>query len=250
MVVRQGVFMRPPRGARFAVVTAQRPDEAVFAATLEDLQSEGGAGEFSVGVQVGVDEWMNAAQTMFKALPGSVLVTLLTKESAGRTVRAMARVGAQASADTEAITALGAISEPLSNPTVMAVNNTISAWRDIARRYGTLTSSEVATRVGSKARNKAGAASDLVKAGRLIALRRGVNRYEFPDFQFTADGSVIAVVADVIAELRGHGWSNMSIAIWASSPSGWLNDEAPADVWADPSAAMRVRHAAHQDAIT
>ena len=244
MLVRLGVLMRPPPGARFAGVTAQRPDEAVFATTLEDLQSEGDVGEFSVGVQVGVDEWMNAAQTMFRALPGSVLVTLLTKQSAGRTVRAMARAGAQACADTDAI------SEPLSNATVMAVNNTVSAWRDVGHRYGTLTSSEVATRVGSKARNKAGAASDLVKAGRLIALRRGVNRYEFPDFQFTADGSVIAVVADVIAELRGHGWSDMSIAIWAASPSGWLNDEAPADVWADPSAAMRVRHAAHQDAIT
>ena len=204
MLVRLGVLIRPPPGARFAVVTAQRPDEAVFATTLEDLQSEGDVGEFSVGVQVGVDEWMNAAQTMFRALPGSVLVTLLTKQSAGRTVRAMAR------ADTDAI------SEPLSNATVMAVNNTVSAWRNIGHRYGTLTSSEVATRVGSKARNKADAASDLVKAGRIIALRRGVNRYEFPDFQFTADGSVIAVVADVIAELRGHGWSDMSIAIWAS----------------------------------
>ena len=202
--------MRPPPGARFAGVTAQRPDEAVFATTMEDLQSEGDVGEFSVGVQVGVDEWMNAAQTMFRALPGSVLVTLLTKQSAGRTVWAMARAGAQACADTDAI------SEPLSNATVMAVNNTVSAWRNIGHRYGTLTSSEVATRVGSKARNKADAASDLVKAGRIIALRRGVNRYEFPDFQFTADGSVIAVVADVIAELRGHGWSDMSIAIWAS----------------------------------
>lgn len=250
MPVRQLVRMTPPSGARFALVDARRPNEALFAEDLEELHVEGDSGDAPLGMQIAIEQWAIVMPGMLASLSGSALITLLSRETLGPAVRAMARIGAQASADCEVVLALGAIGERQSTQTVHAANSTLAAWREVVERYGTLSSSDVATRVGSRAKNKAGAANDLMKAGRLIAVRRGSKRYEFPDFQFTADGAVIPVVEDVLTELRTAGWSDLSIVIWAASPSGWLADSAPADVWADPAYADRVRNAAHQDAVS
>lgn len=248
MVIRQPLSQAPPSQARFALLRPEKPDEAVYSSSLEELLDGLISSSPPIGLQVSIEKWAHDVPPLARALRSTALVTLIGSAEGPTTVTAMARIGSQAAADAEVLRALGSVTAPVSKATVTAADNTVTAWRHIVDRYGTLTSGEVADRVGSRARNRAGAAADLLRAGRLIAVRRGANRHEFPDFQFAADGSVIPVVADVVRVLREHGWSDLSMAIWAASPSGWLADSCPADIWADPAQAESVRHAAFQDA--
>ena len=133
--------------------------------------------------------------------------------------------------------------------TEVARRNTIQAWQRIARRYGVLSSVEVADRLCLKGLHGSELSDDWVKAGRLLAVRRVDGSLEIPGFQFANDGTPLPVVADVLHQFRAAGWSDLSIAIWAAAPSGWLADRAPADVWSDPSMVDAVRHAALQDAL-
>lgn len=249
MVVRQSLVERPPEGVRFALVTGDDRSEAVFAATLQDLELEQQVNEEALGIQVSRDEWQDVVPNLARVLSRPTLITLLRSEDWAYAVRAMARFGGQVAGDGEVLKALGALPDPARKETVMAAVNTLTAWRDLGARYGFLSSREVAERVGSKALNKSGAANDLIKSGKVLAVKRS-GRYAFPAYQFQTDGSVNPVVAEVLREFRQFGWTDLSIAIWAGSPSGWLGDRAPADVWSDESNFERVLHAARQDATT
>lgn len=249
MVVRQSLAERPPRGVRYALVNGRDRGEALFGDSLQDLALEDQRTNDAVGLQVAADDWQDLVPSFAQVVTRPTLVTLLRSEDQAYAVRAMARFGGQAARDSDVLRVLGALSDSPSKETVIAATNTLAAWHDLERTYGVLTSREVADRVGSRARNRAGAANDLAKAGRILAVKRA-GRHAFPAYQFGPDGTVIPVLADVLMEFRKAGWSDLSIALWAASPSGWLSDRAPADIWMNPENADRIRHAAHQDATT
>jgi len=249
MIVRQATSQRPPEGMHVAFLRAPHPERAVFATDLADLLEDGPV-DAQIGIQVDVEQWQHVVPQLARTTSGSVLITLLDKGSAPRSIRAMARLGAEAQVDDTILRVLAGLPADVAPERVEAGLDTRRAWQALVSRYGVLNSTQVADRVRSKARNRAGVASDLVKAGRLLAVRRVSGRLEFPDYQFSDDGTPLPVVGQVLREFRKYDWSDLSIALWADSPTGWLNNQTPAEVWGDPKHATQVLHAAHQDAIS
>lgn len=118
-------------------------------------------------------------------------------------------------------------------------------WRAIESRHGLLDSGQVADLTGSAARNRAGTASHLRKAGKALAVFRG-GRYLFPAFQFTTDGRVHPVVPRVIEVMAGEGWRPESIVEWLDSPNGYLGGRTPIERITDDAAVLNAAtNAAH-----
>jgi hypothetical protein len=92
-----------------------------------------------------------------------------------------------------------------------------------------LDSDEVATVLGSHARNRAAAASRLVRNGQVIFVDHGSRRL-FPAFQFDLEAGRLrpeAVrVVEALAEREVRGWAAL---LWLTRPSGWLGGARPVD---------------------
>lgn len=101
---------------------------------------------------------------------------------------------------------------------------------EVARRFGLYTALEVADVVGSKARNRAAAASRLRAAGAVFAIRSG-GELLYPGFQFdTEEGRPHPVVADVLRALAPAGYGGWETASWFVSASDLLEGHAPVDL--------------------
>jgi hypothetical protein len=93
-----------------------------------------------------------------------------------------------------------------------------------------LDSDGVATVVGSHARNRAAAASRLVRSGQVVFVDHGGRRL-FPAFQFDLGAGRLrpeAVrIVEALAEREVRGWAAL---LWLTRPSGWLAGARPVDL--------------------
>lgn len=102
-----------------------------------------------------------------------------------------------------------------------------------------LDSDQVAGVVGSKARNRAAAASRLARSGKLLAVEHAGRRL-FPAFQFDLERGrpreEVAAVVGALAERGVRGWSAL---LWMNRPSGWLGGAPPiAAIDSDPAGVL------------
>lgn len=123
----------------------------------------------------------------------------------------------------------GAISKlpPVPSGFTRATQATENVWKHIEDEFGLLTSTEVASRIGSKNPHRA-LASDMRKRGQLIGVSR-LNSYRYPGFQFTPDGTVHQVIAPLLKAAKSAGWSEASLTLWLSNPSGAFGGDRPVD---------------------
>lgn len=116
---------------------------------------------------------------------------------------------------------------PVPSGFTRATQATENAWKQIEDEFGLLTSTEVASRIGSKNPHRA-LASDMRKRGQLIGVSR-LNSYRYPGFQFTADGTVHQVIAPLLKAAKNAGWSEASLTLWLANPSGSFGGDRPVD---------------------
>lgn len=102
------------------------------------------------------------------------------------------------------------------------------ARSELLQEFGALTAEEVADRAGSKARNRSALASRWHSEGRIFAVPWH-GRALYPAFQFT-DARPSATVEQAVANLRERGLDGWPLALWFTTPSGWLWDARPVDL--------------------
>ena len=92
-----------------------------------------------------------------------------------------------------------------------------------------LDSDGVATAVGSHARNRAAAASRLVRSGQALFIDHGGRRL-FPAFQFDLQAGRVRPefvrIVEILAERHVRGWAALA---WLTRPNGWLGGDRPVD---------------------
>jgi hypothetical protein len=114
-----------------------------------------------------------------------------------------------------------------------SVAATENAWRELETEFGLLSSREVSELVGSKSPNRS-YASDQHSKGRMIAVKRpGGLRY--PGFQIDCmQHTIRPAMSDLIRVAGAAGRSEASLALWMTSPTGYLDGERPVDQPSQP----------------
>jgi hypothetical protein len=102
------------------------------------------------------------------------------------------------------------------------------ARSELLKEFGALTAEEVADQAGSKARNRSALASRWRSEGRIVAVPWH-GRTLYPAFQFR-DGRPSPVVERAGVILRDRGLDGWPLALWFTTPSGWLWDRRPVDL--------------------
>lgn len=111
---------------------------------------------------------------------------------------------------------------------------TENAWRDMEAEFGLLSSLEVSRAVGSKSPNRS-YASDQRGAGRLLAIKRP-GGYKYPGFQFDRrEQAIRPVMHDLIKLAAGADRSESGLALWMTSPTGYLDGSRPVDLLDEPA---------------
>jgi hypothetical protein len=102
------------------------------------------------------------------------------------------------------------------------------ARSELLKKFGALTAEQVANQAGSTASNRSALASRWHSEGRIIGVPLH-GRTLYPAFQFR-DGRPSPIVARAGAILRDRGLSGWPLALWFTTPSGWLWDRRPVDL--------------------
>jgi DNA-directed RNA polymerase sigma subunit (sigma70/sigma32) len=102
------------------------------------------------------------------------------------------------------------------------------ARSELLKEFGALTAEQVADQAGSTASNRSALASRWHSEGRTIGVPFH-GRTLYPAFQFR-DGRPSPIVERAGAILRNRGLSGWSLALWFTTPSGWLWDRRPVDL--------------------
>ncbi len=103
--------------------------------------------------------------------------------------------------------------------------------------HSLLTAEAVHEQKGLSGKNRASTASRLRKKGDVFGVTyRGQILY--PAFQFGDDGQPLPIIGEVLRQFGGR-LSDWQIAIWFSTPNGWLGDAKPEEcLKEDPSALL------------
>jgi hypothetical protein len=113
---------------------------------------------------------------------------------------------------------------------VLQARRNAEARTDLLQEFGALRSQEVADFAASRAANRAALANRWRGEGRLVAVPVG-DELLYPGFQFTAEGKPKPVIAQTLEELRGiTNITDWQLALWFTSPTGWLGGRRPVDV--------------------
>jgi hypothetical protein len=102
------------------------------------------------------------------------------------------------------------------------------ARSELIEEFGAFSAEEVADQAGSRARNRSALASRWHSEGRILAVAWH-GRTLYPVFQFR-DGRPHPVVERVAAILSERGLGGWALALWFTTPSGWLWDRRPVDL--------------------
>lgn len=129
--------------------------------------------------------------------------------------------------------ALAQIETPVSPQLARSAAATETAWRELEAEFGLLSSREVSKLVGSKSPNRS-YASEQHSKGRLIAVKRP-GGFRYPGFQIDREGHTIRpVISDLIHLAKVAGRSEASLALWMTSPTGYLDGDRPVDRFSQP----------------
>lgn len=130
-------------------------------------------------------------------------------------------------------------------PAVLQARRNAEAREKLIRDFGVLSSVDVASLAGSRAKNKASLANRWKQEGRIFSVPHRGSIY-FPSFQFDAEGHPRKAVAGVVKAL-GAKISEWGLGLWFTAGNGWLADRRPVDLLeSDP---QRVVEAAEREAM-
>jgi hypothetical protein len=140
-------------------------------------------------------------------------------------------------------TALESVETPASPQLARSVQATENAYREMEDEFQLLTSIEVSEVVGSRSPNRS-YASEQRSAGKLLAIKRA-GGFRYPGFQIDRQEQRIRpVMADLLRVAKQTGRSEASLALWMTTPTGYLDGARPVDQLADHPA--KVVEAARQ----
>lgn len=150
----------------------------------------------------------------------------------GRLILAWARVidsDARQRRDTERlIQAMLPEGPPPNPPAVLQARRNAAAREELISEFGLLSSSDIASRAGSKAKNKAALANRWKQEGRIFSVpHHGTASY--PAFQFDDEGQPLPVTASILSSIgrQSRGWE---LALWFIASNGWLGGRRPVDL--------------------
>jgi hypothetical protein len=126
---------------------------------------------------------------------------------------------------------------PLSDAAVLQARRNAQARSELLDEFGALTSAEVADAAGSRAGNRASLASRWRDEGRVFAVRVGDGQL-YPAFQLGDDGRPLDAIREALAQLRPAGLSDWQLALWFTTPTGWLGGRRPVDLLDEEPAAV------------
>jgi hypothetical protein len=113
-------------------------------------------------------------------------------------------------------------------PAVLQARRNAEAREKLIHDFGVLTSADVASLAGSRAKNKASLANRWKQEGRIFSvLHRGAAN--FPGYQFDEKGQPLPVIGQVLATL-GRQSREWELALWFTSANGWLDGRRPVDL--------------------
>ena len=131
--------------------------------------------------------------------------------------------------DDDLLDALLSRRSAVSDVRLQAIHDTQEAIEEAEETYGSFTSADI-----GKARStgsRPGAYATNLRAKKAILGVDVAGELRFPAFQFDPETlEPLAAMKDILAELQGSGWTDVSILLWLTGPSGRLGGRAPADV--------------------
>jgi hypothetical protein len=113
-------------------------------------------------------------------------------------------------------------------PSILQARRNAEAREALIAEFGLLSSTDVAARAGSQAKNKASLANRWKQEGKIFAVpHQGV--VFFPAFQFDEEGQPLRAVASILATVgrQSEGWE---LALWFLASNGWLDGRRPVDL--------------------
>jgi Sigma-70, region 4 len=112
------------------------------------------------------------------------------------------------------------------------------ARSELLEEFGALTAEQVADQAGSEARNRSALASRWHSEGRIFAVPWH-GRSIYPAFKFR-DARPSPTVERAVPILRERGLDGWPLALWFTTPTGWLWDRRPVDLLEeDPQGVLR-----------
>jgi hypothetical protein len=127
---------------------------------------------------------------------------------------------------------------PLAAAALLQARRNAAARQQFLDEFPSLNSAEVADAAMSKASNRASLANRWRDEGKVFAIRVG-DQQLYPAFQLDEQGRPLDVIASILDTLRPGHLSDWQIALWMTSPTGWLGGRRPVELLADePSLAL------------
>jgi len=106
----------------------------------------------------------------------------------------------------------------------MSLQATVNTWQAIERECPLVSSTEVASILGSKKGNR-NLASEWRAAGKILGVKRA-NAYRYPLCQFDVQRSVVLpVIPEIISVARKNTWSDEDVVVWLFVATAYFPEE-------------------------
>jgi len=117
---------------------------------------------------------------------------------------------------------------PPTPPAVLQARRNAAAREELISEFGLLSSSDTASRAGSRAKNKAALANRWKQEGRIFSVSHQGTAF-YPAFQFNDEGQPLPVIASILSTVgrQSGGWE---LALWFIAGNGWLGGRRPVDL--------------------
>jgi hypothetical protein len=115
-------------------------------------------------------------------------------------------------------------------PAVLQARRNAEAREELIAEFGLLSSSDIASRAGSKAKNKAALANRWRQEARIFSVPHQGATY-YPAFQFDEEGQPHRAVEGVVKSV-GMKLTDWGLALWFTGRYGSLGDRRPVDLLA------------------
>ena len=198
--------------------------------TQDELDSET-VGFIAPGKDL-TEESARSVEGHMRALGGhhEEFVVVATSRSVARLIAAVSEMIATTKDHRESlIEALLARSDVVPAASAEQAQRNAEARREFLDEFEVYDSEGVARLVGSTASNRSQAASRLVRRGKIFALAHRGRRL-YPAWQFSASGSPLPVIAEVLRAAERVQLDGWELALWFTSANGWLDDRRPVDM--------------------
>lgn len=127
--------------------------------------------------------------------------------------------------------------DPPSVPALLQARRNTQARRELLDEFGALTAAQLAEARQASRANPSALASRWRKEGRVfgVTFRDKTEREKtyFPAFQFDDQLQPLGVVGRVLEIFAPHPMTEWEIALWFTTPNGWLEDKRPVDLLQD-----------------